>query len=171
MPLNISVVNKVAQKLHPAHSLSQSSQWLRVHLKFFFIFITVMRFLSIIHVALSSFSLFPWSVLAVVWCVLSKSWLSDVLVRSPFFYAINFVFLSFYLLWVYYVILFLTFFFYCSGFCHTLKWISHVFTCVPHPDPPSHIPLHPIPLGLPSAPGPSTCLMYPTWAGDLFHPR
>ena len=59
---------------------------------------------------------------------------------------------------------------YCSGFCHTLKWISHGFTCIPHPGPPSHLPLHPIPLGLPSAPGPSTCLMHPTWAGDLFHP-
>ena len=58
-----------------------------------------------------------------------------------------------------------------SGFCHTLTWISHGFTCVPHPDPPSHLPLHPNPLGLPSAPGPSTCLMHPTWAGDLFHPR
>ena len=23
------------------------------------------------------------------------------------------------------------------GFCHTLTWISHGFTCVPHPDPPS----------------------------------
>ena len=60
---------------------------------------------------------------------------------------------------------------YCSGFCHTLTWISLGFTCVPHPDPPSHFPLHAIPLGLPSAPGPSTCLMHPTWAGDLFHPR
>ena len=62
----------------------------------------------------------------------------------------------------------------CSGFCHTLKWISHGFTCIPHPSRPSHLPLHPIPLGLPSAPGPSTCLMHPTWAGDqnlltLFH--
>ena len=63
------------------------------------------------------------------------------------------------------------YFFYCSGFCHTLKWNSHGFTCVPHPDSPSHLPLHPIPLGLPSAPGPSACLMHPTWAGDLFHPR
>ena len=27
---------------------------------------------------------------------------------------------------------------YWSGFCHTLTWISHGFTCVPHPDPPSH---------------------------------
>ena len=26
---------------------------------------------------------------------------------------------------------------YYSGFCHTLTWISHGFTCVPHPDPPS----------------------------------
>ena len=66
---------------------------------------------------------------------------------------------------------FFFYFLYCSGFCHTLKWNSHGFTCVPHPDPPSHLPLHPIPLGLPSAPGPSTCLMHPTWAGDLFHPR
>ena len=41
---------------------------------------------------------------------------------------------------------------YCSGFCHTLTWISHGFTCIPHPDPPSHLPPHPIPLGLPSAP-------------------
>ena len=52
-------------------------------------------------------------------------------------------------------IFFYYYYFYCSGFCHTLKWISHGFTCVPHPDPPSHLPLHPIPLGLPSAPGPS----------------
>ena len=30
---------------------------------------------------------------------------------------------------------------YCGGFCHTFTWISHVCTCVPHPDPPS--PYHP----------------------------
>ena len=60
---------------------------------------------------------------------------------------------------------------YCSGFCHTLTCISHGVTCIPHPDPTSHLPLHLIPLGLPSAPGPNTCLMHPTWAGDLFHPR
>ena len=56
---------------------------------------------------------------------------------------------------------------YCSGFCHTLTWISLGYTCIPHPDPPYHLPLYPIPLGLPSAPGLSTCLMQPTWAGDL----
>ena len=69
------------------------------------------------------------------------------------------------------LLLLLLFIFYYSGFCHTLKWNSHGFTCVPHPDPPSHLPLHPIPLGLLSAPGPSACLIHPTWAGDLFHTR
>ena len=69
-----------------------------------------------------------------------------------------------------YFFFFFFIFFYCSGFCHTLIWNSHGFTCVPHPNPPSPLPLHPIPLGLPSAPGP-VGLMHPTWAGDLFHPR
>ena len=41
-------------------------------------------------------------------------------------------------------------------FCHTLTWIHHGCTCVPHPDPPSHLPPHPIPLGHSSAPAPST---------------
>ena len=59
---------------------------------------------------------------------------------------------------------------YCTGFCHTLTWISHGFICVPHPDPPSCLPPHLISLGLGSAPALSTCLMHPTWAGDLFHP-
>ena len=41
---------------------------------------------------------------------------------------------------------------YCSGFCHTLTWISHGCACVPHLEPPSHLPPHPIPQGCPSAP-------------------
>ena len=45
---------------------------------------------------------------------------------------------------------------YCSGFCHTLIWISHGFTCGPHPEPLSHLPPHLIPLGHPSAPALST---------------
>ena len=32
------------------------------------------------------------------------------------------------------------FLFFLSGFCHTLTWISHGYTCIPHPDPPSHLP-------------------------------
>ena len=51
-----------------------------------------------------------------------------------------------------------------------IQWqISHGFTCIPHSDPPSHLPLHPIPLGLPSAPALSTCFMHPTWAGILWN--
>ena len=102
---------------------------------------------------------------------------SECLILGESFY---FLFLFFYV-YEYFFILFIYFSFifiswrlitlqYCSGFCHTLTWISHGFTCVPHPDPSSHLPLHPIPLGLPSAPALSTCLMHPTWAGDLFHP-
>ena len=68
------------------------------------------------------------------------------------FYFFSFIFISWWLITLQYY----------SGFCHTLTWISHGFTCIPHPDPPSHLPLYPIPMGLPSAPGPSTCLMYPT---------
>ena len=34
---------------------------------------------------------------------------------------------------------------YCSGFCHTLTWISYGCTCVPHPEPLFHFPPHPIP--------------------------
>ena len=44
-------------------------------------------------------------------------------------------------------------------FCHTLTWISHRCTRVPHPEPSSHLPPHPIPLGHPSAPAPS--ILYP----------
>ena len=45
---------------------------------------------------------------------------------------------------------------YCGGFCHTFTWISHECTCVPHPDPPSHLPPHPLSQGHPSAPALST---------------
>ena len=41
---------------------------------------------------------------------------------------------------------------YCNGFCDTLTSISHGFACVPHPDPPSLLLLHPISLDLPRAP-------------------
>ena len=79
----------------------------------------------------------------------------------PLFFFFLFIFISWRLITLQYR----------SGSCHTLTWISHGFTCIPHPDPPSHLPLYPIPLGLPSAPGLSTCLVHPTWAGDLFHYR
>ena len=58
------------------------------------------------------------------------------------------VFFSFVLFIYYFTILY--------WFCHTLTWIHHGCIWVPHPEPPSHLPPHPIPLGHPSAPAPST---------------
>ena len=43
-------------------------------------------------------------------------------------------------------------------FCHTLTWICHRCTCVPHPEPPSHLSPHTISLGHPSAPPPISCI-------------
>ena len=51
-------------------------------------------------------------------------------------------------------VLFIHLFFYFTilyWFCHTLTWIHHGFTRVSHPEPPSHLPPNPIPLGHPSA--------------------
>ena len=45
-----------------------------------------------------------------------------------------------------------------------------IYMCSPSRSP-SRLPLHPIPLGLPSAPALSTRLMQPTWAGDLILSR
>ena len=44
----------------------------------------------------------------------------------------------------------------CGGFCHTFTQISHGCTCIPHPEPPSHLPPYPIPQGHPSAAALST---------------
>ena len=41
-------------------------------------------------------------------------------------------------------------------FCHTLIGIWHGYTCVPDPEPSSHLYPHPILLGHPSVPVPST---------------
>ena len=44
-------------------------------------------------------------------------------------------------------------------FCHTSTCIRYRCTCIPHPEPCSYLPPHTIPLGHPSAPGPS--FLYP----------
>ena len=102
-----------------------------------------------------------WECILFFFFLLHPSGFSFIFFNILFYFSFSFIFISWRLITLQY----------CSGFCHTLTWISHGFTCVPRPDPISHLPLHPIPLGLPSAPGLSTCLMHPTWTGDLFHPR
>ena len=74
----------------------------------------------------------------IYWCFI---WIHTVFLWGRK-YHYSFFFFTFYL--------FIFFIFLCSGFCHTLKWNSHGFTCVPHPDPPSHLPLHLLPLGFPT---------------------
>ena len=49
--------------------------------------------------------------------------------------------------WFYFTILY--------WFSHTLTWIWHECTCVPHPESPSHLPPYLMPLGHPSVPAPS----------------
>ena len=47
--------------------------------------------------------------------------------RISFFFPFSFIFISWSLITSQHF----------SGFCHTLTWISHGVTCIPHPDPPS----------------------------------
>ena len=71
---------------------------------------------------------------------------------SIFFFSPNFLL---FLLFVYFNWRLITLQ-YCSGFCHTFTWISHGWTCAPHPEPQSHIHPHPISQGHASAPALST---------------
>ena len=77
-------------------------------------------------------------------------------------FAVFFVYYIHLLLCIFILLIFLKiiiYFFYFTilyWFCHTLTWIRHGCTCVPHPELPSHLSPHPIPLGHPSAPAPST---------------
>ena len=107
--------------------------------------------------------------LATLWTVAYQAFLSMEFSRQEYWIALPFpppeciffpfIFISWRLITLQYR----------SGFYHTLIWISREFTCIPHPNPPSHLPPHPIPLGHPSAPDLSTCLMHQIWTGDLFH--
>ena len=108
--------------------------------------------LSIVFLDTDLDACFLFQVREVFSCYVFKYVLSPFLSLSPlsgtFFFP--FIFISWRLITLQYW----------SGFCHTLTWISHGVTCVPHPDPPSHIPPHPIPLGLPIVPAP----LYQPWA-------
>ena len=62
-------------------------------------------------------------------------------------------FFNFYLLFLLISLFYFTILYW---FCHTLTWIRHECTCVPHPESSSHLPPHPIHLGHPNAP----CIMH-----------
>ena len=71
---------------------------------------------------------------------------------------LNTIFILFIYFFTTFSILFYFYFFYFTilyWFCHTSTWIHHGCTRVPHPEPPSHLLPHTIPLGHPSAPAPS----------------
>ena len=81
--------------------------------------------------------------------LLLEPWKIDLLIillrplQSVLKYEVTiFFFLQFYL-FIYFTILY--------SFCHTLTWICHGCIWLPHPEPPSHLAPHPIPLGYPSA--------------------
>ena len=61
------------------------------------------------------------------------NWMLFPLWPSHFFFFFSFINISWRLITLQY----------CSGFCHTLTWISHGFTCVPHPElpPPASLPI------------------------------
>ena len=63
---------------------------------------------------------------------------------------------SIFILFIYLLIFYFTILYW---FCHTSTWIRQGCTRVPHPELPSHLPPHTIPLGHPSAPAPS--ILYP----------
>jgi len=70
------------------------------------------------------------------WVKKSKIQLLAVYKRHTLFFAFNWGTVDFTILYWFY---------------HTLTWILHGYTCVPHPEPTSHLPPHPIPLGHPRA--------------------
>ena len=81
--------------------------------------------------------------------VLSAKWSWRRICKPEGWRNLYFIYLFIYLLFIYlfFSFLFFSFFFFISwrlitsqhfsGFCHTLTWISHGFTCILHPDPPS----------------------------------
>ena len=62
-----------------------------------------------------------------LWCCWKSTLKASFLSKNSFFFF-------------FFLCLFYLFFFFCSEFCHTLKWNVLEFTCLPHPDPPPHLP-------------------------------
>ena len=92
--------------------------------------------------------IWSWCTILLIYC-----WVNVFL---NVFYFLNYT--NFFLCLFYFTILY--------WFCHTLTWIHHGCTCVPHPEPSLPTPsLWVIPVHRPRAP----CIMHRTWTGDSFH--
>ena len=95
--------------------------------------------------------MFITGVLWFLWCLVWRTRLSSF--KSVFFSFFFFFFLQIYISrFIFFLlisILIFFFFFYFTilyWFCHTSTWIRHGCTCVPNPEPPSHLPPDTIPL-------------------------
>ena len=107
------------------------------------------------------------------WCHITKTIVNTNikgLLSYILFYKFYFIFL------LYFIIIIIIFFggllLYNNVVVFTIHWHEsamdlHVFPIL---IPPSAFLPTSLPLGHPSAPALNTCLMHPTWAGDLFHP-
>ena len=82
---------------------------------------------------------------------------SQLLCRLVLFFLINLIKVdkTFFLIFIFTLFYFTVLYW----FCQTLTWIHHGCTCVPKHEPPSHLSPHNIPLGHPSVPAPSICLI------------
>ena len=80
-----------------------------------------------------------------------KSCLQRFAIQHEFYFIYLFACWSLFI----FIYLFIFYFTILYWFCHTSTWIRHGCTRVPHPESPSFLPPHTIPLGHPSAPGAS----------------
>ena len=103
-----------------------------------------------INSSLFQFRLFLWLLHKIQWCCVEIIHIYVCIILNIYFKLkklkfcsynfLNFILFNFTILY---------------WFCHISKWICHRYTCVPHPEPSSHLPPHTILLGRPSAPAPS----------------
>ena len=87
-----------------------------------------------------------------------QGWFHLRLTGFIFFLSKGLSFFFYFFIILFYFILFFSFTI-LYWFCHTPTCIRHGCTRVPHPESPSYLPPHTIPLGHPSAPAPS--FLYP----------
>ena len=107
-------------------------------------------------IVIGSLTILPW-LWNSVWVIHTWVWLTLSVLSDYFVFFFNYFFPFIFISWRLITLQYLPY------IDMNQPWI---YMCS-HPDPPSRLPPHPIPLGPPSAPALVTCLMHPTWAGDF----